>query len=56
MNATGTPGHEGTTGWRGFAVLRRTVLNQGSWIFLHTSRYLVQIENYCLQMELAQRQ
>ena len=37
MTATGTPRHEASTGRRGLALLWRTVLNPGSWIFLYRS-------------------
>jgi len=55
MTATSTARHEGSTGWRGLALLWRTVLNPDSWRCLHTTPYQVWIDNERLQMELAQR-
>jgi len=56
MTATGTLRHEGSTGRRGLSLVWRTILNPGSWIFLHTAPYLLCIENYRVQMKPAQRQ
>jgi len=45
MTATGTPRHIGSTGRRDLTILWRTISNPGSWIFLHTTPYVVPIEN-----------